>query len=486
MASLAAHSHDETASDREWMDPRDAQPELLAEHVARYEFAAQFVRGLRVLDCGAGAGLGAHRLATTASSVACIDVDPAAAAATRRLCREQRVNALLADVSALPFQDGFFDVAVCFEVVEHLARPDLALAEMKRVLDPRHGLLLLSTPNRDVYRDAHGRQNRFHHVEFSFGELQRLLNRTFSRVAILPQRWSSGVVIGAPGTTSDRALRRSDYFVAVCSMAELPAIQPVLHAPEDGNLLVERTRWARSLHTDLRQAQVVVGELQQTLSARTGWAQSLTSELEHARARVAETEATIRDRTCWARSLEADLAEARARIRGLEQTLADRTAWAADLDRHIHMLEESIVELQQELETRARWAVGLDRDVDEGRQQITRLERELEERTRWARGLDLQLEEANRRLQAHTRADQENVARLEQLVDERTRWAQRVDEELTSARRRLSESQALVEQRTAWAKQVDRELAEARREIAKIRATRFLVPRPFSRRSPTN
>ena len=53
--------------------------------------------------------------------------------------------AVYADAACLPFVDACFDTVVMLEVLEHLARPRLALAEASRVLRPG-GRLLLSMP----------------------------------------------------------------------------------------------------------------------------------------------------------------------------------------------------------------------------------------------------------------------------------------------------------------------------------------------------
>jgi 2-polyprenyl-6-hydroxyphenyl methylase/3-demethylubiquinone-9 3-methyltransferase len=57
----------------------------------------------------------------------------------------------IADASVLPLLDGSFDAVLCIEVLEHLFRPDLAAAEILRVLKPR-GLLLVSVPNVAYWR----------------------------------------------------------------------------------------------------------------------------------------------------------------------------------------------------------------------------------------------------------------------------------------------------------------------------------------------
>lgn len=49
------------------------------------------------------------------------------------------------DGHALPFASSVFDQIVCSEVLEHLVNPQIAVAEMFRVLKPR-GQLLLTTP----------------------------------------------------------------------------------------------------------------------------------------------------------------------------------------------------------------------------------------------------------------------------------------------------------------------------------------------------
>jgi len=49
------------------------------------------------------------------------------------------------DVRSLKFEDNFFDVVICFNVLEHVYEVDLAIKEMYRVLKNK-GLLLVSVP----------------------------------------------------------------------------------------------------------------------------------------------------------------------------------------------------------------------------------------------------------------------------------------------------------------------------------------------------
>jgi SAM-dependent methyltransferase len=116
------------------------------EFVRRVLALAPDLAGRRVLDVGCGQG---ELLRAIADRVDCAltGVD----FAIRRLRGLDDLGAharLVAHDLArpLPFADHAFDVAFCTETLEHLKRPDLALAEIRRVLAPG-GRLVLSVPN---------------------------------------------------------------------------------------------------------------------------------------------------------------------------------------------------------------------------------------------------------------------------------------------------------------------------------------------------
>lgn len=56
---------------------------------------------------------------------------------------------IISDIERLPLSDGYCDVVVCTEVLEHVPEPIKAIAEMSRVLKPG-GLMLLSAPLRST------------------------------------------------------------------------------------------------------------------------------------------------------------------------------------------------------------------------------------------------------------------------------------------------------------------------------------------------
>ena len=175
---------------------------LSAEHHARYWWAAQAVGGLRVLDAGCGTGSGADVL-SRAGAEEVVGVDIAPEAVTAAMERFGSVATFrLGDLTALPFDSESFDVAIAFEVLEHIGGRPRALEELRRVLRP-DGLLLLSTRNRSVAADKNGQQ-------LTSCELSEELRRLFGHVRMLQQsNWFMSAVMEkrhARSTDISRAL----------------------------------------------------------------------------------------------------------------------------------------------------------------------------------------------------------------------------------------------------------------------------------------
>ena len=89
---------------------------------------------MRVIDLGCGNGqTSGPALRALGASYVGVDVSATAVAAAVEAGFDAHV---IEDACELPFDDASFDVGVCIEVLEHLFRPDLAAAELARVLRP--------------------------------------------------------------------------------------------------------------------------------------------------------------------------------------------------------------------------------------------------------------------------------------------------------------------------------------------------------------
>jgi 2-polyprenyl-6-hydroxyphenyl methylase/3-demethylubiquinone-9 3-methyltransferase len=104
----------------------------------------QLTPGMTCLDFGCGDGRGAG---TYISQKGCryVGADISVGALRKAQAGGLRV-CQVRDPNGIPFRSGAFDAVICLEVLEHLFRPDLALAEFGRVLRPQ-GVLIVTVPN---------------------------------------------------------------------------------------------------------------------------------------------------------------------------------------------------------------------------------------------------------------------------------------------------------------------------------------------------
>ncbi len=114
-----------------------------AAHLVRF---AGVEAGMKLLDVGCGTGVVAVTAARSGAEVQAIDLTPQLLDRARENCQIARVQVSLqeGDVEELPFADGQFDVVLSQFAHIFAPRPEVAIAEMLRVVKPG-GILAFAT-----------------------------------------------------------------------------------------------------------------------------------------------------------------------------------------------------------------------------------------------------------------------------------------------------------------------------------------------------
>ena len=285
--------------------PEQDQGRLIeVEHVSRYRWAAQAAKDRRVLDAGCGTAYGSRLLAGGgAREVVGVDI-ARAVLETVAAAMPPSVRLQTGDLRRLDFEDDRFELVVCFEVIEHVEDPSIVLDELVRVLAPG-GLLLVSSPNRNVYPPG----NPHHLYEFAPAELEAELAARLTHVRPLRQRdyVVSAVLLDATSGHGDGAAvegvtlhklaaeRPGDevYTIAMASDAELPQLPEL--AAMSGTL--ELREWLSVFETQTRaiaDKDAYIDELTARLEDRDRLAHLLT-DAEHRLASVPELNLRIVD-----------------------------------------------------------------------------------------------------------------------------------------------------------------------------------------------
>jgi SAM-dependent methyltransferase len=120
----------------------------------------------RVLDAGCGSGRTLEELGRY-GEVFGIELDPGAADVARaRECGEVQVGRL----EELPWEDGYFDLITCLDVIEHTPDDRVTLRELRRVCRPG-GFLLVTVPAYQGLWSMHDVANH-HYRRYSRGRLR--------------------------------------------------------------------------------------------------------------------------------------------------------------------------------------------------------------------------------------------------------------------------------------------------------------------------
>ena len=347
----------------------EREGEIWYEHWHRYALARQLGLHRSVLDVACGEGYGSAMLAESADRVVGVDISAEAIRhAGNRYGHLANLEFITASCDSLPFPDASFDLAISFETIEHIETQPAFIAELARVLRP-DGVLLLSSPNKRLYSDAHDYHNEFHVRELYRNELEELLSGAFPHRSWLGQKllfhsaiWpenraaeateylvEDGGQISAGHCPSVEPM----YYLVACSRnpAMLPAALNRLSLFSDASETVYRdyarqTRRAMELDRLLIDRERLVAERDGLLALRTG-------QVEERERMIAERDALLELRTGQMEERERIIEERDALLALRIGQMEERGRMIEERDALLAQRAEQVAALNRELEYRA-------------------------------------------------------------------------------------------------------------------------------------
>ena len=145
-------------------------------HLARYQLAAPYCIGKRVLDIACGEGYGAKLLAAAgAASIDAVDASDEAVSAARDNFAAPNITYHVFDAGRISdlFAENTFDVVVSLETIEHLHNPEDFLRQLA-IVAKENATIILTCPN-DLWYYPEPDQGNAHHVrKYSFEEFKAM------------------------------------------------------------------------------------------------------------------------------------------------------------------------------------------------------------------------------------------------------------------------------------------------------------------------
>lgn len=261
--AVSPGAHDLENTGERYLPGADGTTEQAYDHISRYRLAERYVEGKEIVDMGCGAGYGSHALSAVAQSVTGVDLSEEAVSYATHRYRAPNLRYGTGDVTNLPYRDGTFEAAVSFEVIEHLPRPEDLVVEAKRLLKDT-GIFVVSTPDKQTYRNERKSKNPHHLKEMYALEFREILERHFEHVRFYLQGALAGSIItpemdelpedgrismesaqfSLPEPRFGQGFPTMLYLIAVCTNGEAP--KPI----EKPHLILDRDRQIYEEHLD--------------------------------------------------------------------------------------------------------------------------------------------------------------------------------------------------------------------------------------------
>jgi ubiquinone/menaquinone biosynthesis C-methylase UbiE len=184
-------------------------------------------KNIKILDAGCGFGFNSSKLAEV-GDVTAIDNNSERLEIAKNLDTKTQVKFEKADIFKLPFSNGYFDLVLCFEVLEHLKADQKALRELARVLK-KSGFLMISFYQFEIepkkFAKLHQKFKEIDHVRpgYTSTQMEKMLNKLGGEVILVKPYGKSWV--GKMAIQIDARIMEVSAFLPVLAF---PILFPML------------------------------------------------------------------------------------------------------------------------------------------------------------------------------------------------------------------------------------------------------------------
>lgn len=468
----------------------DLSVDVETEHIHRYLWAASFCRGKSVLDVACGEGYGCNILAQEAKSVVGIDKDAGSINAARNKYAAADIDFIQAECHALPFPDDTFDVVCSFETIEHITDQDVFLHEVRRVLK-KNGLLMCSTPDRDVYGMYSEKANPYHVSELSLADFRTLLGKYFANVSMSGHQFLSCSHISslAPQNPQELTFFREDqpgsvlvsrsfpspkYVIAFASNAELFSTgcsiyegsydRQIVSALQGGAL--EQKKYSEQLEALVLTEREQFNKLEQELVAKNEHIAQLETLMLTEREQFSKLEREFVAKGEHIAQLEALMQTERNQFKILEHEFAAKCG-------HVEQLSAEVAEEKSKVAHTEQKVWEFESLVQSERLQFGNLEREFTEKCAHVARLDALMQaerEQYRKLEQEFAVTCVHIVKLENLMQTERKQFNGLEQEFAAKCEHVGQLEALLQAEREEYQRLDQEYSAKNEDLKRSNA----------------
>jgi len=221
-------------------------------HFTAYKYVKKFVKGKYVIEIGCGTGYGADYLSQFASNIVAMDISKKCIINCHTKHKKDKLTFLQASGLNIPLKDDSLNVAVSFQVIEHIDPKKIGdyLSEIKRVLTDG-SVFVASTPNKKLRLLPFQKPwNPEHKKEYDYKQFKKALSNVFEEVK----------VYGLKGSEEIQSIERNRVKQRPLNVYVIKPLIPSIRKMLPRMILSQLKRMKRSIVRDRKKRSLIPKE----------------------------------------------------------------------------------------------------------------------------------------------------------------------------------------------------------------------------------